>query len=77
MAVMNEVVTAEMAEIKGMISETYAKRDSLKKEMEIWYEKFPNKRYEALGELIITDSTLSRLDTHYKRLWDYHNAQSS
>lgn len=72
-----EVVTEEMSQIRTMIVETVAKREALKKEMQAWYDAFPNQRFEKLKDLIITDSTLSQLDLHYKRLWDFHNAKSS
>lgn len=56
-----------------MIAQTVAKRESLKKEMQAWFEQHPSGRFERSGELMLTDSTLSQLDTHYKRLWDFHN----
>ncbi|MDP3265749.1 MAG: hypothetical protein Q8M39_02860 [Sulfuricurvum sp.] len=40
--------------------------------MEKWYEK-NSTRFEHANELMTVDSTLSELDSHYKRLWDYHN----
>jgi len=74
---MNESITNEMQQIKMMISQTFAKRESLKSEMETWYEENPGKRFDNIKELIIVDSKLSELDSHYKRLWDFHNAKSS
>ena len=41
-------------------------------EMQHWYESI-SKRFPNTNELITVDSTLSELDSHYKRLWDYHN----
>jgi len=73
---MTESITNEMQQIKMMISQTFAKRESLKNEMERWYEENPGKRYKNIKELIIVDSKLSELDSHYKRLWDFHNAKS-
>lgn len=70
---MNEIITSEMNEIRRLIAETFAKRDLLKIEMEKWYEKNTS-RFEYINELMTVDSTLSELDSHYKRLWDYHNA---
>ena len=72
-APMNEIITSEMNEIRRLIAETFAKRDLLKIEMEKWYEKNTS-RFEHTNELMTVDSTLSELDSHYKRLWDYHNA---
>lgn len=63
-----------MEEIRRLIVETVAKRNALKVEMETWYENNPNGRFTRSTELITVDSTLSELDSHYKRLWDYHNA---
>lgn len=72
---MSQVITKEMEEIRSMIIVTVAKRDSLKKEMQEWYENHPNKRFENMNRLITTDAALSELDSHYKRLWDYYNNQ--
>lgn len=74
-AVMTEIVTSEMAEIRTLIAETVAKRNALKLEMEHWYESH-SQRFNRTNELITVDSTLSELDSHYKRLWDYHNSRS-
>jgi hypothetical protein len=63
-----------MEEIRSMIAETVAKRNALKAEMQEWYDRFPNERFEKFKDLIATDSVLSQLDTHYKQLWDFHNA---
>jgi hypothetical protein len=70
---MSQVVTKEMEEIRSMIILTVAKRDALKKEMQEWYEKNPSIRFQNMSKLITTDATLSELDSHYKRLWDYYN----
>jgi hypothetical protein len=70
---MQEVITPEMAQIKMMISETYAKRENLKTQMQEWYDRFPNQHYSKIKDLLLLDSTLSKLDTHYKQLWDYNN----
>lgn len=72
---MNEIITNEMVEIRNLIIETVAKRNALKLEMEQWYES-NSKRFHRTNELITVDSTLSELDSHYKRLWDYHNGSS-
>lgn len=71
-AAMTEIITREMEEIRRLIVATVAKRDALKTEMAQWYEAH-TKRFERSHELITVDSTLSELDSHYKRLWDYHN----
>lgn len=72
---MTEVITSEMEEIRRLIAETVAKRNALKTEMAQWYEAH-SKRFERTNDLITVDSTLSELDSHYKRLWDYHNGRS-
>lgn len=69
---MIETITNEMEEIRNLIVETIAKRNALKLEMAHWYES-NSKRFPKANELITVDSTLSELDSHYKRLWDYHN----
>ncbi len=73
---MKYIITSEMEEIRQLIAQTAAKRNVLKIEMENWYET-NNKRFDRTNELITVDSTLSELDSHYKRLWDYHNAKVS
>lgn len=73
-AAMTEIITSEMEEIRRLIVETVAKRNTLKMEMQHWYES-NSKRFPNVNELITVDSTLSELDSHYKRLWDYHNAK--
>lgn len=72
---MNEIITSEMEEIKNLIIQTAARRNALKLEMENWF-KNNAKRFPNANELITVDSTLSELDNHYKRLWDYHNGKS-
>jgi len=71
---MTEIITSEMTEIRNLITETVLKRNALKKEMEEWYES-NSQRFKRGNELITLDATLSELDSHYKRLWDYHNAK--
>ena len=71
---MQEIITSEMSEIRRLIAETVAKRNIFKTQMEQWYEN-NSRRFEGMNELIAVDSTLSQLDSHYKRLWDYHNAR--
>jgi len=72
---MSETITSEMDEIRRLIAETVVKRNFLKLEMEKWYES-NTQRFDRTNELITVDSTLSELDSHYKRLWDYHNVKS-
>ncbi len=72
---MTEIITSEMEEIRRLIVETVAKRNTLKLEMQHWYET-NSQRFPNANELITVDSTLSELDSHYKRLWDYHNGKS-
>jgi hypothetical protein len=70
----NEVITPEMEQIRGMIIETVRQREAIKKEMELWYDENPGRHFPRMQQLIVTDATLSKLDTFYKQLWDYHNA---
>lgn len=72
----NEIITPEMSEIRSMIIDTVTQRNQLKLEMEDWYEKYPNKHFPKMKELILTDSTLSKLDSFYKKLWDYNNLKT-
>ena len=72
---MTEIITREMHEIRSLIAETVAKREALKIEMQEWYERFPNERFGRMRDLIAVDGVLSQLDTHYKHLWDFHNAR--
>jgi hypothetical protein len=72
---MSESITGEMEQIRLMIAQTFARRTALKSEMQEWYERFPGERFGKLKDLIILDSVLSELDTHYKYLWDFHNGK--
>lgn len=71
----SEVITPEMKQIRDMIVETVRQRESLKNEMECWYTDNPGKHFPKMKELMFTDANLSKLDTFYKQLWDYHNAK--
>jgi len=73
----NQVITPEMKEIQSMIIQTVQTRNSIKEEMQIWYKDNPNKHFPRMQELILADSTLSKLDSHYKMLWDTHNSNVS
>jgi hypothetical protein len=73
---MSEIINKEMLQIKIMIAETVAKREALKIEMKEWYDRFPTEKFSRLKDLIMTDSVLSELDSHYKRLWDFNNTQT-
>ncbi len=73
----HEVITPEMEEIRTMIAETVSKRNILKEKMQEWFEKNPKKHFPQMKELILTDSTLSELDSHYKKLWDYKNSKTA
>jgi uncharacterized protein len=68
-------ITPEMEQIRQMIMETVKERESLKQEMEYWYTNFPGNHFPKMQQLMFTDTTLSKLDSHYKQLWDYHNAK--
>jgi len=69
-----ETVTPEMELIRSMIIDTIKQRESIKNEMEYWYIEHPGKHFPKMQQLLFADATLSKLDTHYKQLWDYHNA---
>jgi len=73
---MTEIITKEMHEIRGLIAQTVAKRNALKAEMQEWYDRFPNERFGKFKDLIAVDGVLSQLDSHYKQLWDFHNART-
>ena len=73
----NQVITPEMHEIKSMIIQTVQTRNRVKEEMQTWYDMNPNKHFPNMQELILADSTLSKLDSHYKKLWDFHNKDAS
>ncbi len=77
MQLINQIITPEMREIKSMIMETTLKRNALKSEMEVWYDKHPREHFWGMKDLILVDATLSKLDSSYKNLWDYNNARSS
>ena len=72
-----EIITPEMQQIKSMIGVTYAQREAIKSEMETWYSIYPGAHFPNMKELVVTDATLSKLDSFYKKLWDYHNAKTS
>jgi hypothetical protein len=69
----NEVITPEMSEIKSMIANTFTQRNAIKMEMQRWYDEHPKENFPNMKRLIMIDSTLSELDSSYKRLWDYNN----
>lgn len=75
-AAMNEIITEEMKQIKMLIANTIAQRNAIKDEMQEWYERFPAERFAKLDNLIAIDGMLSDLDSHYKRLWDFHNSNT-
>lgn len=70
----DEVLTTEMQQIKSMIIDTVTQRNAFKIEMELWYQNNPKLSYPNMKNLILIDATLSKLDSFYKQLWDYHNA---
>ena len=74
---MTEIITDEMHQLKELIIQTISKRERLKYEMEEWYNRFPQERFAKVDNLIIVDSMLSQLDSHYKRLWDFHNKSNT
>jgi len=77
MHVENQVITPEMHEIKSMIIKTVQTRNQIKEEMQTWYEQNPRQHFPKMQDLILADATLSKLDLHYKKLWDFHNINVS
>lgn len=77
MQVDNQIITSEMKEIKEMIFDTVRQRESLKNEMQDWYENNPKEHFSGMKNLMLIDTTLSELDSLYKNLWDYNNKKSS
>jgi len=73
----NQIITPEMEEIRTMIATVVTKRNILKEGMQEWYDRYPHKHFPKMKELILTDSTLSKLDSHYKKLWDYNNSKTA
>jgi uncharacterized protein len=74
---MVEIITREMEQLRQMIASTVARRESIKQAMQTWYSEHPLERFDGLNDLILLDNTLSQLDSHYKRLWDFHNAKQA
>jgi hypothetical protein len=72
----NEIITPEMEQIRDMIIDTVKQRESIKNEMQHWYDSNPGKHFPKMKELLFADATLSKLDSFYKQLWDYHNAKT-
>lgn len=60
----------EMDWIKNAISDTVAKREKIKSEMETWYESQRKGRFPGQSQLTQLDIQLSSLDSQFKRLWD-------
>lgn len=52
------------------ISDLVSRRESLKAEMEKWYNVSGMGRFPKQGELLQIDKDLSSFDSQYKRLWD-------
>lgn len=74
-AIAHEIITPEMSEIKIMIAQTVVQRNSLKVQMQEWYDEHPREHFPSARDLMLVDATLSKLDSFYKRLWDYNNLQ--
>lgn len=76
MQLIEETITPEMSEIKLMIAQTVIQRNQLKVEMEQWYDRYPRQHFPKMKNLMLIDSTLSNLDSLYKNLWDFNNADA-
>jgi uncharacterized protein len=76
MSNVSEIITEEMHQLKQLIIDTVSRRESIKQEMEEWYARFPNERFVKIDNLMVIDGMLSELDSHYKRLWDFHNQRN-
>ena len=59
-----------MVKTQEKIKNIVSKRETLKKEMEIWYRDVSKGTYPKTFELVALDEELSVLDTKYKQMWD-------
>ncbi len=69
--VVADIGRARMERVKAEISDLAKQRDTLKQQMEQWYGSGQTRRFDALDELEAVQASLSRLDTVYKRMWDF------
>ena len=60
----------KMVKTQEKIKNIVSKRETLKKEMEIWYRDVSKGTYPKTFELVALDEELSVLDTKYKQMWD-------
>jgi len=61
---------AQMEAIKAEIAANFAKIESLKAEMAVWYAEGRTQRFPRYQELATLENSLSQLDTAFKSLWD-------
>lgn len=61
----------EAARLKAAIAAVFARRASLKAEMEAWYVQ-GRTRFPRSGELLRIDAQLSSLDQRFRQAWDAH-----
>jgi uncharacterized protein (DUF4213/DUF364 family) len=67
---------SEMSVYETAISDLVARRETLKKDMEQWYNNFNKGRYPRYMELQGIDQELSVFDSRFKRLWDARNGSN-
>jgi len=65
-----DIGKTEMSWYQTAISDLVARRESLKKDMDLWYENVNKGRYPNYHELQNIDQELSVFDSRFKRLWD-------
>jgi len=65
-----DIGQANMMRLKETISTVANERLTLNTAMETWYARGERKRFPDYAQLDSVTDELSRLDTHYKRLWD-------
>ncbi|MEG3639350.1 DUF364 domain-containing protein [Magnetococcus sp. PR-3] len=68
-----DVGLENMAILKGDIADKHSRRDTLKAEMEQWYEQGKKGRFTRWYELQRLDGELAELDQRYRRQWDARN----
>ncbi len=66
-----------MHAVKEEIARLAKKRDAMKQEMEKWYVAGNRSRFPKLAELEAVQSSLSRLDSLYKQMWDIRHGSSA
>lgn len=66
-----------MHAVKDQIAHLAKDRDAMKREMEQWYVAGNHSRFPKLAELEAVQSSLSRLDSLYKQMWDIRHGSAA